>query len=93
VPIRATLIEYRFGQDVNERLMLTGKHSMSGYVKMGLLIGGAIIIATAMWIYFSPLQTCIRATLATLQLQGQTHGLDPGTLRNLAETMCSRPSR
>jgi hypothetical protein len=34
---------------------------MSGHVKMGLLIGAAIIIATAMSIYFSSFQTCVRA--------------------------------
>jgi hypothetical protein len=50
---------------------------MSGHVKMGLLIGGAIIIATGMWIYFSPLQTCIRASL------------DRGMERNIAEGYCS----
>jgi len=46
---------------------------------MGLLIGGAIIIATAMWIYFSPLQTCIRAYMA--------NGID----RDVAEGVCSLP--
>jgi hypothetical protein len=38
---------------------------------------GAIIVATAVWIYFSPLQTCIRATVGT------------GVERN-AETYCSQ---
>jgi hypothetical protein len=43
---------------------------MSGYVKMGLLIGGAITIATALWIYFSPFQTCVRAVMSMPQYQG-----------------------
>lgn len=34
---------------------------MSDQIKMGLIIGAAIIIATGMWIYFSPYQTCIRS--------------------------------
>jgi hypothetical protein len=50
---------------------------MSGYVKMGLLIGGAIIVATAMWIYFSPFQTCIRA------------GMDRGMDNNVAVMACT----
>ena len=33
---------------------------MSGHVKGALIIGGAIIVATALWIYFSPYQTCLR---------------------------------
>ena len=43
---------------------------MSGYVKMGLLIGGAITIATSLWIYFSPFQTCVRAVMSMPQYQG-----------------------
>ncbi|HEY5305693.1 MAG TPA: hypothetical protein VIJ52_03365 [Pseudolabrys sp.] len=43
---------------------------MSGHVKMGLLIGGAIIAATAIWIYFSPFQTCVRAYAASGIPQG-----------------------
>jgi hypothetical protein len=63
---------------------------MSGHVKMGLLIGGAIMIATEVWIYFSPLHTCIRATVATLNTQRQ---IDPSIAQTLAEQMCSTPSR
>jgi len=37
---------------------------MSGHVKLGLILGAAILGATAMWIYFSPHQTCIRAYMA-----------------------------
>jgi len=33
---------------------------MSPQVKAALIIAGAIIIATALWIYFSPFQTCVR---------------------------------
>jgi len=63
---------------------------MSGYVKMGLLIGGAIIIATAMWIYFSPLQTCIRAQVA-LCLASPTLPMcqGPSGMRDRAVLNCS----
>jgi hypothetical protein len=44
--------------DVEAMLLIAG---IAARVGMGLLIGGAIIIATAIWIYFSPLQTWIRA--------------------------------
>jgi len=63
---------------------------MSGFAKMGLLIGGAIIIATGVWIYFSPMQTCIRATIATLQMQ---RDFDPSIAQRVAEMSCSHPSR
>ena len=33
---------------------------MSGHAKMGFIIGAAMIASTALWLYFSPLQTCIR---------------------------------
>ena len=45
---------------------------------MGLLIGGAIIIAAAMWIYFSPTQMCIRAEV------------DRGIDRDVATIDCSK---
>jgi len=34
---------------------------MTPQVKAALIIAGAIIIATTLWIYFSPYQTCLRA--------------------------------
>ena len=34
---------------------------MSPQVKAALIVAGAIVIATALWIYFSPFQTCLRA--------------------------------
>jgi hypothetical protein len=37
---------------------------MSGHVKLGLILGAAILGATAMWIYFGAHQTCIRAYMA-----------------------------
>jgi hypothetical protein len=37
---------------------------MSGHVKLGLILAAAILAATAMWIYFSPYQTCVRAYTA-----------------------------
>jgi len=33
---------------------------MDSHVKMGLIIGAAIIIAVRMWIYFGPFQSCLR---------------------------------
>jgi hypothetical protein len=33
-------------------------------VKLGLILGGAIIVAAAIWTYFSPFHTCIRAMVA-----------------------------
>jgi hypothetical protein len=38
---------------------------MSDYIKLGLLISAAIFAATAICIYFSPLQTCIRTMKRT----------------------------
>ena len=52
---------------------------MSSQVKMGLIIGAAIIIATGMWIYFSPFQTCQRLGYytadycASVAVGGQIH--------------------
>ena len=41
---------------------------MTPEVKAALIVSGAIIIATALWIYFSPLKTCVRlATLSVLE--------------------------
>ena len=37
---------------------------MTPEVKAALIVAGAIIIATALWIYFSPLQTCVRLARA-----------------------------
>jgi hypothetical protein len=54
---------------------------MSSHVKMGLLIGAAIIIATAMWLYFSPFQTCVRAYV------------DTGGERRTAEIVCAHNAR
>jgi hypothetical protein len=72
-------------------MMLTGEHTMSGHVKMGLLIGGAILIATGVWIYFSPYQTCVRATVAFYDQMKRNY--DPSTARMMAEMSCSTPSR
>jgi len=52
---------------------------MSDYIKLGLLIGATIFAATALWIYFSPLQNCIRVTTRTY----------PDIDRNRVELMCS----
>lgn len=42
---------------------------MSDFVKGAIVVAAAIIIAVGMWIYFSPLQTCIR----TVKKQGLTN--------------------
>lgn len=34
---------------------------MNSPVKLGLIIGGAILLATGLYIYFSPYQSCVRA--------------------------------
>jgi hypothetical protein len=34
---------------------------MTDRVKAAIILGSAIIIATLLWIYFSPYQTCVRA--------------------------------
>jgi hypothetical protein len=34
---------------------------MSPQVKAALIIAGAIIITMALWIYFSPFQSCVRS--------------------------------
>jgi len=36
------------------------RNCCSDTVKAALIIGGAIIVAMAMWIYFSPYQSCMR---------------------------------
>lgn len=33
---------------------------MSDTVKVGLIIGAAILVAALLWIYFSPYQSCVR---------------------------------
>jgi len=37
---------------------------MNDRVKSALVIGAAIVIATLLWIYFSPYHTCVRAERA-----------------------------
>jgi hypothetical protein len=34
---------------------------VSDLLKAALIISGAAIIATSIWVYFSPYQTCVRA--------------------------------
>ena len=52
---------YSFTED--KKLPSPGKRmdSMSPQVKAALIIAGAIIVSTALWIYFSPFQSCVRA--------------------------------
>ena len=40
------------------------RNCCSDTVKGAAIIGGAIIVAMAMWIYFSPYQSCMRAGIA-----------------------------
>ena len=35
---------------------------MSDTLKAGLIVGGAILLATALYVYFSPYQSCVRGT-------------------------------
>jgi hypothetical protein len=64
--------------------VLEARGPMSRHVIIGLiigsLVGGSIIIATGMWIYFSPLQTCIRSAVATQRLS-----------QDIATVYCSQP--
>jgi hypothetical protein len=39
---------------------------MSEQIKAGLIVGVAIIAATGIWVYFSPYQTCLRASRADI---------------------------
>jgi len=60
---------------------------MDSHVKMGLIIGAAIIIATGMWIYFGQFQTCVRAqTTYFILLDGDA---SPEFLRRAAQRRCS----
>lgn len=38
---------------------------MSDTIKGALIIGGAIVIAMALYLYYSPYQTCVRAYAET----------------------------
>jgi hypothetical protein len=51
---------------------------MPSYVKAGLIVGVAIILATGLWVYFSPFNRCVRAFVAEF-----------GTEQNLAERHCA----
>jgi hypothetical protein len=37
---------------------------MSDPIKAALILGGAIIVAVGLWIYFSPYQSCLRNAMA-----------------------------
>ncbi len=37
---------------------------MSDTIKGALIIAAAILVATCVWVYFSPYQTCVRAIVA-----------------------------
>ena len=40
------------------------RNCCSDTVKGAAIIGGAIIVAMAMWLYFSPYQSCVRTVFA-----------------------------
>ena len=40
----------------------------SDTVKVAAIIGGAIIVAVAMWLYFSPYQSCVRARISANEI-------------------------
>jgi hypothetical protein len=46
---------------------------MNDQIKMGLIIAAAILGATALWIYFSPYQTCVRSWKAQGGQNAETH--------------------
>lgn len=39
---------------------------MNNQIKVAVVIGIAIVVAVACWIYFSPYQTCVRANAQVL---------------------------
>jgi hypothetical protein len=43
---------------------------MNDLVKAATILGAAIVCATAIWVYFSPYQTCVRAEQATRKSSG-----------------------
>jgi len=45
------------------------RNCCSDTVKAAAIIGGAIIVAMAMWLYFSPYQSCMRTGIAITKTQ------------------------
>jgi hypothetical protein len=40
---------------------------MDNQIKAAFILGGAIIIAVCLWIYFSPYHSCVRAGFTAIQ--------------------------
>ena len=59
---------------------------MSDGVKIAIIVAVGLILAVCLYIYFSPFQTCVRATLASSN--PDTIGADP----NYAKMMCAKNS-
>jgi hypothetical protein len=59
------------------RLQTQGGSINAQLLKAGLIVGVAIILATGLWIYFSPFNRCVRAFVAD------------GIEQNLAERHCA----
>lgn len=55
-------------------------------VRTALVLGGAVVLATLLWLYFSPYQTCVRASTAT----GVEHGHDRKDSAQRARMNCAR---
>lgn len=60
---------------------------MKNQIIAGGIVGAAIIVATGMWIYFSPYQTCVRAFTATF-IEADKN-ISPDFARNAAQRRCA----
>jgi hypothetical protein len=47
---------------------------MDSQIKAALILGGAIIIAVALWIYFGPYHSCVRAGYKEIACAAATGG-------------------
>ena len=62
---------------------------MSNGVKIGLIVGVAILAAVCIYVYFSPYQTCVRAAAAGYANQDSA---DAAGATRSAETYCAHSS-
>ena len=56
----------------------------SDNVKVAAIIGGAIIVSVAIWLYFSPYQSCVRAEIALYEVNDTEYS--PGSIARIART-------
>ena len=59
----------------------------SDNVKVAAIIGGAIIVAVAIWLYFSPYQSCVRAQIAAWELDDREYS--PEGIASSAASSCT----